>query len=143
MKHSGMLVGGLLALTALTACSSAGPAPTGAQPPGPALTLSDGWLTTAEYTAWVPSGWRVVQVAPAPAPLEIVLVSPDEAMTITLGQPPLTSAAGGDVVVHTHIPLGGDRALALRASSSPAAWTRLAPVYRAVRARIRPAGAGD
>lgn len=60
--------------------------------PGPMLVVGERTLQTAVYQVDPPAGWRIVKSTIASEPIVLVMVAPDESMTIQIGdepQPPL------------------------------------------------------
>lgn len=91
---------------------------------------------TFDAGAWrvdYPRGWRVVKSSVASDPVQVVFVSPDEALAITISQSPLPDAR-----VHTV----GDVNLYLHASATdgddPATRQRLTSILSMMSASLRP-----
>jgi hypothetical protein len=73
------------------ACSSlpAQPPPQLQHTPGPLLVVGERTLQTSAYRIDPPAGWRVVKSTIAAEPIVLVLVAPDDAMMITIGEEPV------------------------------------------------------
>lgn len=84
----------LLLVVWMAACSPIVPADTPAQlehTPGAFITLDESLFDGGDFTVEVPDGWRVVKTSTAEAPLEVVFVSPDDALTIRVSRALLSS----------------------------------------------------
>jgi len=82
----------------LSACAPLIPATTPPQlqhTPGAFVSLDDEIFDAGVFQVDYPDGWRVVKISVAAAPLQVVFVSPDESMTLTLSQAPLPATQAG------------------------------------------------
>ncbi len=71
----------------LAGCGQLAPPATPPQlnaPPGTTITITDEWVDTGLFRAGYPANWRVVKANAAAEPPVIVLVSPDDTISITL-----------------------------------------------------------
>lgn len=61
--------------------------------PGAYVRVDGRMYDAGVFRAAYPSGWRIVKSSIAAAPMQVVFVSPDDAMTITLSETPLPEPA--------------------------------------------------
>ena len=102
----------------LAACGPLVPAqvpPQLSEEPGIFVVISDEQVETPAYRLSYPAGWRVVKTSLADAPVELVFVSADEALSIRVSetQPESVPAETGRVRIETEAELGGARRLYL------------------------------
>jgi len=84
-----------IAIIICVACTPLVPATTPPQlahTPGIFVNITSEYIITPDFSLAIPDGWRVVKSSIASAPLEFVLVSPDETMTIQVSETPLDDA---------------------------------------------------
>jgi hypothetical protein len=92
--------------------------------PGKVIVITDEWVDTGVFRAYYPVGWRVVKANAAGAPPVIVLVSPDDAITITL-YAEVDDAELSDATVVQTVTIENTRVtIALRASDDQINYAR-------------------
>jgi hypothetical protein len=63
-----------------------------ATPEGTPVVITDDTIRTDTWQLTYPRGWRIVKSSTATDPVQVVLVAPDDAMTITVGEQVLADA---------------------------------------------------
>ena len=83
------LPGAAAVLLLLAACGPIVPATVPAQleaTPGAPIILSETRVEAETFSSAYPDGWRIVKASEAGAPVRLVLVSPDDSLSITLAE---------------------------------------------------------
>lgn len=127
----------LLALSLLAACTPLVPATTPPQlahTPGVFIRVTDEQFSADFFRVNYPQDWRVVKTSIASAALQVVFVSPDETMSITLSETPLDAV---DTPYMEVVPLG-ERVLYVAGQAPSPQWRDFETVFERIVNSIQP-----
>jgi hypothetical protein len=133
-----ILLGCLLVITGCRPLIPATVPPQLSATPGETITIDDQAIYTDTWQIRYPDGWRVVRINTAADPLQLVFVSPDESMLITIGEAAAADAppAADQITAQDRLQVGG-QTLYLSGSAPASASATFATIYEYVRSSLR------